>query len=114
MDYRSLNFITKKDSFPLPLINNLLDRLQKAKIYTRLDLRNAYHLIRVKEGDEFKTAFKCKYGLFEWLVMPFGLTNAPSTFQRMVNKVLQPFINDFALCYLDDIIIYSNNEEDHI
>jgi hypothetical protein len=65
MDYRSLNFVTKKDSFPLPLINSILDRVQNAKIYTRLDLRNAYHLIRIKEGDEYKTAFKCKYGLFE-------------------------------------------------
>ena len=77
VDYRGLNKITKKDRYPLPLISDLLSTAGKARIYTTLDLRHAYHLVRITEGDEWKTAFRTRYGSFEWLVMPFGLTNAP-------------------------------------
>jgi hypothetical protein len=81
VDYRKLNSATRKDRYPLPRINDLLERLGKACVFTKIDLRNAYHLLRIKEGDEWKTAFRTRYGSFEFLVMPFGLTNAPSSFQ---------------------------------
>lgn len=114
VDYRQLNSITKKDRYPLPLIDNLLDRLKTAKIFTALDLRGAYNLIRVKKGDEWKTSFRTRYGQYEYLVMPFGLTNAPAVFQRLMNDIFQQYLDRFILIYLDDILIYSENEEQHI
>jgi hypothetical protein len=81
MDYHRLNAIMRKDQYPIPHINNLLERLGKASIFTKIDLRNAYHLLCIKEGDEWKTAFQTRYGSFKFLVMPFSLTNAPSSFQ---------------------------------
>jgi transposase InsO family protein len=113
VDYRKLNDITIKDRTPLPLITEMRDRLHGKTIFTAMDLKGAYNLIRVKEGDEWKTAFRTKSGLFEYLVMPFGLTNAPATFQRMINNVLREFIDDFVVVYLDDILIFSDNEEQH-
>ena len=113
VDYRKLNEITVKDRGPLPLINETLDRLQKAKIYTKLDLQNAYNSIRIKEGDEWKTAVRTRYGLFEYLVMPFGLTNAPATFQRFITDVLREYMDVTCVIYLDDILIFSQNEEEH-
>ena len=113
VDYRALNKATVKIRYPLPLISEMLDRLRGARIFTKLDLRNAYHLIRIKEGDEYKTAFRTRYGQFEYRVMPFGLTNAPATFQAYIDDCLRPYIDDFAVCYLDDILIYSTNEEEH-
>ena len=113
VDYRALNLGTVKKRYPLPLISELLDRVREARIFTKLDLRNAYHLIRIKEGDEFKTAFRTRYGQFEYRVMPFGLTNAPATFQAYIDDCLRPYIDDFTVCYLDDILIYSTNEEEH-
>ena len=113
VDYRKLNEITIKDRGPLPLINETLDRLQKAKIYTKLDLQNAYNSIRIKEGDEWKTAVRTRYGLFEYLVMPFGLTNAPATFQRFITDVLREYMDVTCIIYLDDILIFSENEEEH-
>ena len=82
-------------------------------MFTKLDLRNAYHLNRINEGDEFKTAFRTRYGQFEYQVMPFGLTNAPATFQAYIDDCLRPYIDDFTVCYLDDILIYSTNEKEH-
>ncbi|KAH7461789.1 hypothetical protein FOMA001_g18899 [Fusarium oxysporum f. sp. matthiolae] len=113
VDYRGVNARTIKDRTPLPLITELKDRLQGKKIFTALDLKGAYNLIRIKEGDEWKTAFRTRFGLFEYLVMPFGLTNAPATFQRMINNVLRQYLDIFVVCYLDDILIFSDNEEDH-
>ena len=113
VDYRGQSNITIKDSYPLPLISETLDRLKGAKIFTHLDLREAYHLIRIKEGDEWKTAFRTRYGLYEYSVMPFGLTNAPATFQRFINDTLREDLDEFCVAYLADILIYSNNILDH-
>lgn len=113
VDYRKLNDITVKDRTPLPLINELKDRLHGMKVFTALDLKGAYNLIRIAKGEEWKTAFRTKFGLFEYLVMPFGLTNAPAAFQRMINSVLREHLDVFVVCYLDDILIFSKNEEEH-
>ena len=113
VDYRGLNKVTIKNRYPLPLISGLLDQLGQAKVYTKIDLRGAYNLVRVKEGDEWKTAFRTRYGHFEYNVMPFGLTNAPAIFQHMMNNIFREFLDDFVVCYLDDILIYSKNPEDH-
>jgi transposase InsO family protein len=113
VDYRQLNKITRKDRTPLPLITELRDRLQGKQWFTALDLKGAYNLIRIKEGDEWKTAFRTKFGLYEYLVMPFGLTNAPATFQRMINQVLREYLDIFVVVYLDDILIFSDDYETH-
>ncbi|KAH6563597.1 hypothetical protein BASA62_008432 [Batrachochytrium salamandrivorans] len=114
MDYRGLNKNTVKDRNPIPLISELLRTLSTGKIFTTLDLRGAYNLLRIKEGDESKTSFITKYGQFEFLVMPFGLANAPAQFQRMMNSLFRDVIGKHVLVYLDDIVIYSDNMSDHI
>jgi len=113
VDYRKLNAITIKNRYPLPNVTELRDRLARAKIFTKLDLRDGYHLIRIKEGDEWKTAFRTRYGLYEYQVMPFGLTNAPATFQALVNDVLRNYLDIFTVAYMDDILIFSENEREH-
>src|SRR5882724_3215035 len=113
VDFRGLNQISQKDRYPLPLISNLLDEPIKARIYTKIDLLHAYHLIRVTPGDEWKTAFQTPYGSFEWLVMPEGLTNAPAAFQRFMNDIFTDMIDVIVIIYLDDILIYYNNISEH-
>lgn len=113
VDYRALNAITIKNRYPVPLIQETLSRLSKAKFYTKLDIIAAFNKLRIAEGDEWKTAFRTRYGLFEYLVMPFGLANAPSTFQHYVNDVLRPYLDVFCTAYIDDILIYSNNLREH-
>ena len=113
VDYRGLNKITIKNRYPLPLISELLDRLSNAKIYTRLDIRNAYHRCRIKPSDEWKTAFRTRYGHFEYLVMPFGLTNAPATFQTLINDTLGELLDECCIAYIDDVLIYSSSPEEH-
>uniref|UniRef100_A0A3B3HCI3 Gypsy retrotransposon integrase-like protein 1 n=1 Tax=Oryzias latipes TaxID=8090 RepID=A0A3B3HCI3_ORYLA len=113
IDYRQLNKITVKNKYPLPLLNSAFEYLQGAAVFSKLDLRNAYHLVRVREGDEWKTAFNTPLGHFEYLVMPFGLTNAPAVFQALVNDILRDFLNRFVFVYLDDILIYSPSLESH-
>jgi len=115
--YRALILATVKNRHPLLLISELLDEVREARIFTKLDFRNAYHLIRIQTGDEFKTAFRTCYSQFEYQVMPFQLTNAPATFHAYIDDCLRPYIDDFTVCYLDDILIYSTNEkeqEDHV
>jgi hypothetical protein len=113
VDYRELNKVTKKNRYPLPLILELLEQLGSAKIFIKIELRGAYNLVQVKEGDEWKTTFRTRYGHFEYLVMPFGLTNAPIVFQHMMNDIFWEYLDHFVVIYLDDILIYSKNEEEH-
>lgn len=114
IDYRGLNQITVKNKYPLPLIDSVFQQLHSARVFSKLDLRNAYHLVRIRQGDEWKTAFKTPLGHFEYLVMPFGLTNAPAVFQALVNDILRDFLNVFVFVYLDDILIFSENQEQHV
>jgi len=112
-DYRALNEVTKKDQHPLPLISEALDRLGGAKYFTKLDIRDAYDNIRIREADEWKTTFSTKLGTYEYLVMPFGLCNAPAAFQRWINEVLMGHIDMCCIVYLDDVLIYSNTVQQH-
>ena len=114
VDYRGLNKITVKNRYPLPLISEMLDRLSKARYFSKIDLRGAYNLIRIKSGEEWKTAFRCRYGHFEYRVMPFGLTNAPATFQHFMNDTFRDYLDKFCIVYLDDILIYSESRQDNI
>ncbi|EGX43835.1 hypothetical protein AOL_s00212g2, partial [Orbilia oligospora ATCC 24927] len=114
VDWRKLNAITVKDRCPLPRIDETLDRLRKAKHFTRLDIYGAYNRIRIADGDEEKTAFRTRYGHFEFQVVHFGLTNAPAAFQAYINEALRPFLDEFCVVYLDDICIYSDSREEHI
>jgi hypothetical protein len=113
VDYRGLNKITKKNQYPLPLILGLLDRLRTGKIFTKLDLRGAYNLLRIRPGDEWKTAFRTRYGHFEYTVMPFGLTNASVVFQHLMNDIFREYMDEFVVVYLDDILIFSKDQENH-
>ena len=113
VDYRGLNEITIKNRYPLPLIGELMERILKAKYFTKIDLRHGFHLVRIDQEDQWKTAFKTRYGHFEYRVMPFGLTNAPASFQEMTNDVLKPCLDNYAIVYLDDILIYSETLEEH-
>ena len=113
IDFRQLNTITVKNKYPLPLLSSTFEPLTHATIFTKLDLRIAYHLVRVREGDEWKTGFNTHLGHFEYLVMPFGLTNAPAVFQALVNDVLRDFINIFVVVYLDDILVFSRTTTEH-
>ena len=113
VDYRAINAITIKNRYPIPRIRETLDRLCKAKFYTKLDIIAAFNRIRVKEGCEWLTAFTTRYGQFEYLVMPFGLCNAPSTFQNYINTALQDVLDVFCTAYLDDILIFSETLKDH-
>ena len=113
VDYRGLNKVTVKNRYPLPLIWETLDRLAGAKVFTKLDLRDAYHRIRIEDVDIWKTAFRTRYGHFEYLVMPFGLTNAPATFQAYINDALKGLLDISCVAFMDDIIIYSSDVAEH-
>ena len=114
VDYRALNKVTIKNKYPVPLVQDLFDRLCKASYFTKLDLRSGYWQVRIAEGDEEKTTCVTRYGSFQFLVMPFGLTNAPATFCNLMNDVFHDFIDHFVVVYLDDIVVYSESLEDHV
>ncbi len=115
VNYRGFNNLTIKNRYLLPLVEESLDRLGRARCFTQLDLTNAYHRMRIREGDEWKTAFRTRYGHFKYQVMPFGLTNAPATFQGYINKILAEKLDVFVIVYLNDILIYTESEgEEHV
>ncbi|KAJ8369826.1 hypothetical protein SKAU_G00098540 [Synaphobranchus kaupii] len=114
IDYRGLNQVTIRNKYPLPLINTAFETLSPAVTFTKLDLRNAYHLVRIREGDEWKTAFNTPLGHYEYLVVPFGLTNAPAVFQGMVNDVLRDLLGRSVFVYIDDILIFSQSPQEHV
>jgi len=113
VDYRGLNNVTIPNRYPLPLMQELQDRVQGAQWFTKLDLKNGFSLIRIREGDEWKTAFRTRYGLYEFQVMPFGLTNTPSTFQDMMNHVFSDLLDLGILAYMDGVLIYAKTMEEH-
>ena len=114
VDYRGLNKVTIKNRYPLPLLSEMMDRVSQAKWFTKIDLRNAYNLVRIAQGDEWKMAFRTRYGHFEYVVMPFGLTNAPATFQHFMHDIFRDYLDLFLVVYLDDLLIYTNGTlEEH-
>ena len=113
VDYRGLNVITIKNRYPIPLVSEILNRLRKATIFIKLDCRGAYNLLRIAEGNEWKTAFKTRYGSYEYNVMPFGLANVLATFQTYINNVLKDLLDRICIVYLDDILIYLTNRAQH-
>ncbi len=113
IDYRALNNITVKFRYPLHLVPSALEHLSGATIFTKLDLHSAYNLVRIREGDEWKTAFVNSTGHYEYLVMPYGLANAPSVFQDFMHEVLREFLHRFVIVYIDDVLIYSRSQAEH-
>ena len=113
MDYRPLNAVTIKNKYPLPCIDILFDQLAKAKVFSKIDLRSGYHQIKIRLEDIPKTTFFARYGLYEYLVMSFGLTNAPAYFMYLMNSIFMPELDKFVVVFIDDILIYSENEADH-
>jgi hypothetical protein len=114
IDYRGLNLLTVKDKYPLPRIDDLLDILAGASVFTLLDMAQGFHQIRIAEEDVYKTAFNTRYGQFEWVVMPFGLSNCPAMLQRTMNAIFKPYLDSFVMIYMDDVMVFSKNPDEHL
>ncbi|MBW0581713.1 hypothetical protein O181_121428 [Austropuccinia psidii MF-1] len=114
VDYRKLNAVTRKNRYPVPPMNQLLTVFNGSTIFSKIDLHGTYSLLRIKEGDEHLTAFRAKYGSYEYLVMPFGLKNGPASFQNLVNDIFADFLDVFVGVNLDDIVVFSSSEEEHV
>ncbi|CAN4106397.1 unnamed protein product [Withania somnifera] len=113
IDYRQLNKVTVKNKYPLPRIDDLFDRLRGAAVFCKIDLRSGYHRLRIRTEDIPKTAFRTRYGHYEFLVMSFGLTNAPVAFMDLMHRVLKPYLDSFVIVFIDDILVYSQSKSDH-
>ena len=113
IDYRQLNKVTIRNQYPLLRIDDLFDQLQGAKVFSKINLRLGYHQLKVRRGDVPKTAFRTRYGHYEFLVMPFGLTNAPVAFMDLMNSVFGPYLDKFVIVFIDDILVYSSSKEEH-
>ena len=113
IDYRQINIVTFKNKYPLPRIEDLFDQLKGASVFSKIDLRSRYCQLRVKEVDVPKPAFRNRYGHYEFLVMPYGLTNAPAVFMDLMNRVFHPYLDQFVVVFIDDILVYSKDVQEH-
>ena len=106
--------MTIKNIYPLHQIDDLFDQLQRASVFSKIDIRSGYHQLKIKESDIPKTVFRTRYGHFEFLVMPFGLTNAPAALMDLMNRVFHPYLDKFVIVFIDDILVYSKNDDEHV